>query len=310
MYKFKNHSMYKVLALLEEELNQSDKISFQVLNPDFCSSTYAGTKIKIENEEYIYRSYKAWNDLATKLFCRVLTPIKISEEIVELTFEKLNLNDSFHKENIDKEEKYGKDSTFSLINKNEEPEVMFSYLKALENVKIGTRKRVLNLGVNSGEEFELIKEYCKEFKDIEFVGIDYCSSAINFAKEKFKDDENVKFYAEDINSLEHLNLGEFDLIISIGTLQSSNLDFNKVFMQIVQRYLKKDGSMILGFPNCRWFDGEIIYGAKAANYSFSEMSVLVKDAYFCKKYLQQKKFRVTLTGKYYIFLTATSIRKN
>ncbi len=289
MYKFTNHTMYKILTLLEEKLSNSNSISFQVLNPDFCKSTYAGSKVEVAKEEYVYRSYKAWNDLATKLFCRVLTPNKVSEEIIELTFEKLDLEDSFHKENIDKEEKYGKNSTFSLLNKNEEPEVMFSYLKALENVKIGTRKRVLNLGVNSGEEFDLIREYCKEFKDIEFVGVDYCNSAIDFAKEKFKDNKNVSFYAEDINNLEYLNLGEFDLIISIGTLQSSNLDFNKVFMQIVQTYLKKDGSMILGFPNCRWFDGEIIYGAKAANYSFSEMSVLVKDVYFCKKYLQQKK---------------------
>ncbi|MEA2019584.1 MAG: methyltransferase, partial [Campylobacterota bacterium] len=40
-----------------------------------------------------------------------------------------------------------------------------------------------------------------------------------------------------------------------------------------------------------------------------EMSNLYKDVNFCKKYLQQKKFRVTITGKDYIFLTATSIRK-
>ncbi|MGE4473070.1 MAG: methyltransferase, partial [Sulfuricurvum sp.] len=32
-----------------------------------------------------------------------------------------------------------------------------------------------------------------------------------------------------------------------------------------------------------------------------------KDIYYCKKYLQQKKFRVTLTGKDYLFLTATKI---
>ena len=67
--------------------------------------------------------------------------------------------------------------------------------------------------------------------------------------------------------------------------------------------------MILGFPNCRWIDGEMIYGAKAKNYAFPEMSLLYKDVHFCKKYLQQKKFRVTVTGKNYIFLTATSIRK-
>ena len=80
-------------------------------------------------------------------------------------------------------------------------------------------------------------------------------------------------------------------------------------MNIVQNYLKNDGAMILGFPNCRWIDGQMIYGAEVKNYNFSELSLLFKDVNYCKKYLQQKKFRVTITGKDYIFLTATSIRK-
>ncbi len=310
MNKFYSQSMFYITKVLKEELKKEKKVSFEVLNPDLYSSTYAGTKIEIEDKEFIYRSYKAWNDLATKLFCRVLTPKIVSKYTIEISFEKLQKEQSFHKEDVQKEEKYGRTSTFSLINKNEEPEVCLSYLQTLENVNLKKRKRVLNLGVNSGEEFELIKEYYKDFSSIDFLGIDYCVSAIEEANKKFKDDPNVKFIAYDINSLDSLDLGDFDLIISIGTLQSSNLDFNKIFMHIVQKYLKKDGAMILGFPNCRWIDGELVYGAKAPNYSFSEMSILFKDAYFCKKYLQQKKFRVTLTGKYYIFLTATSIRKD
>lgn len=302
--------MYEITQKIEKELEDNEQISFEVFNPDLKDSMYAGQIIYINNEEYIYRSYKAWSDLACKFFCRILTPIIKTENTVVISFKKLKVDDSFHKEKKQKEEKYGITSTFSLINKNEEPEILLTYLQALKNVKIESKKKVLNLGVNSGEEFDLIKEYLEDFDKIEFVGIDYCESAISFAKQKFEDNENVKFYSYDINNLDELNLGEFDLIISIGTLQSSNLDFNKIFMSIVQKYLKKDGAMILGFPNCRWIDGEIIYGAKAPNYSFSEMSILYKDAYFCKKYLQQKKFRVTLTGKYYIFLTATSIRKN
>lgn len=311
MYKFTNQSMFDITNVLQKDQEKSKKeiIEFEVLNPDLYSSIYSGEVVCINNIKYIYRSYKAWVDLSQKIYCRMLTPVINSEETVIIRFEKLNLEDSFHKVKLEKKEKYGIDSTFSLINKNEEPEVLLTYLQALKNVKIESKKRILNLGINSGEEFELIKDYLEEFNNIEFVGIDYCKSAIEQAKEKFKENKNVSFYAYDINNLSDLSLEKFDLIISIGTLQSSNLDFNKVFMNIVQNYLKKDGSMILGFPNCRWIDGEIIYGAKAPNYSFSEMSILFKDAYFCKKYLQQKKFRVTLTGKYYIFLTATSIRK-
>ncbi len=308
MLKFTKHTMLEILNILKKELSTQNTVTFQVLNPDNYNNKAIGENIKILDKVYIFRDYKSWLDLAEKLFSKMLTPIRVDEDIVQLTFQKLNLNDSFHNDEQDIE-KYGSKSLFSKINKNEEPEIFYTYLQALKNVKVEKRVKILNLGVNSGEEFELIKEYCENFKDLELVGIDYSQSAIETAKEKFKDDKNTKFFVHDINSLDELSLGTFDLIITIGTLQSCNSNFKELFMKIIQNYLKKDGSIILGFPNCRWLEGKPIYGAKAPNYGFSEMSILYNDVVFCKKYLQQKKFRVTITGKYYIFLTATSIRK-
>lgn len=261
-------------------------------------------EFEIKNENV---DFKAWVDLSQILFCKLFIPEIVSTNLL-IRFKKLHKAKSFHNENIDIEEKYGSKSIFATIDKNQHPAYLVHYLKALENVKLDTRVRILNLGVNSGEEFEVIKKYSKNFKNLELVGVDYCSSAIEKAKKSFED-TNIFFLEGDITKLEELNLGQFDLIISIGTLQSSNLDFNKIFMNIVQNYLKKDGAMILGFPNCRWIDNEMIYGAMAKNYNFSELSLLFKDVNYCKKYLQQKKFRVTITGKDYIFLTATSIRK-
>lgn len=309
MKKFTNEDLYEIVLYLKESLKKNSKVCIEVLNPDYEEFLYCGQVLFIDEVAYKYRSYKDWTDLAQKLFCKIETPKIVSLNTIALTFKTLDKKDSFHNSILDKKEKYGVNSTFYNINKNEQPEILLSFLNALKNVNLEKRKRVLNLGVNSGLEFELIKKYFKNFSNTEFVGIDYCESAINEAKKKFQNDKNVKFINSDIKELEQLNLGQFDLIISIGTLQSSNLEFNKIFMQIVQNYLKKEGSIILGFPNCRWIQGEIIYGAKAANYAFSELSLLFKDAFFCKKYLQQKKFRVTLTGEYYIFLTATSIRK-
>ncbi|RYA24832.1 methyltransferase domain-containing protein [Malaciobacter halophilus] len=308
MQDFTKQSMFEIYQTLQELLKTQNKISFTVLNPDFLASSYAGEVVKIENEEFIYRSFNSYVDLALLLDCKILTPKYIDEKKVSITLEKVNKIKSFHNEDSN-EEKYGALSTFNQINKNEEPDFLINYIKCLENTKISSKKKVLNLGVNSAGEFEVIKQLCENFNDIEFVGVDYSSSAITLAKEKFKENSNVKFFAHDINKLEQLDLGKFDLIISIGTLQSSNMNFNETFMNIVQNYMEKNAAMIIGFPNCRWHDGQMIYGAKAKNYSFSEMSVLYKDAMFCKKYLQQKKFRVTLTGKNYIFLTATSIRK-
>lgn len=312
MQNLSTKSMYDVFNYLEDRtasLKPKDILEFEAINPDILTSSYSGTIVQIANKEYVYRGYRSWIDLAGQLGCKMLTPMLKSSEFVVIRLEKLDDKGSFHTDENDKE-KYGVSSHFSNIHKNEESSFLVPYLKALKNIGIDKRTRVLNLGVNSGDEFEIIQEYAKNFEELELIGIDYCSSAIQAAKDKFSTCKNISFYEHDINDLDSLNLGEFDLIISIGTLQSSNLDFNPMFMSIVQNFLKKDGAMILGFPNCRWIDGEMIYGAKAKNYSFSEMSVLYKDVMFCKKYLQQKKFRVTLTGKDYIFLTATSIRKN
>lgn len=311
MQKFYTDSMLEITAILKKQLNileNKEHIKFEVPNPDIVTSTYSGNTITINNQNFIYRSYKSWIDLAQILFCKMLTPIVNSKETILITFEKLNPDDSFHKSINDKEEKYGSKSIFSQIHKMQEPSFVHFYTQALQNVHIEKRIRILNLGINSGDEFELIKSLTSNFEALEFVGIDYCESAINAAKEKFKNDTNISFYTHDISDLASLNLGEFDLIISIGTLQSSNLDFNPLLMSIVQNQLKRSGAMILGFPNCRFIDGEMIYGAKVKNYAYSEMGLLYKDVVFCKKYLQQKKYRVTITGKDYIFITASSIR--
>ena len=313
MINFTNQTMAQIIRTLRENLHTckpKQVITFSVLNPDIESSLYNGNLVTCKDRQYIYRGYKSWIDLAHLLQCRMLTPTIIDESHVAIRYEKLNPDSSFHKNIVDKEEKYGKESIFSKIHKNEEASFISTYLQALQNVDLNKRIRILNLGVNSGDEFEAIREYAENFKELELVGIDYCSSAISAAKEKFKKSPNITLHVADINELNMLNLGTFDLIISIGTLQSSNLEYNKLLMSIVQNQLKKEGAMILGFPNCRWVDGEMIYGAKVKNYAFSEMGLLYKDVIFAKKYLQQKKFRVTITGKDYIFLTATSIRKD
>jgi len=309
MKKFTNEAMFEIILYLENELKNNDEIFIEVLNPNIKADIYAGEKLKLIDEEYIYRSYKSWCDLAELLFCKMLV-ISIHLNTIEIKFQKLNKNDSFHKDlNDEKNEKYGENSTFFRINKNEEPVFLYTYINALKNVKIEEKKNVLNLGINKADEFEVIKNLVDEniLNEMNLVGIDYSSSAIDYSKNRFPQ-ENFTFYNQDINKLSELNLKKSDLLISIGTLQSSGLNFKLLFMDLIQNYLEDKGSIILGFPNCRWINGEMIYGAKAANYSYSEQSVLYKDVYFCKKYLQQKKYRVTLTGKNYLFLTATSIK--
>ncbi|MFA5234258.1 MAG: methyltransferase domain-containing protein [Sulfurimonas sp.] len=253
--------------------------------------------------------YKAFVDLAQLYFMRFLTPVKKDETTKILRFQKLHLESSFHNSDDNGSEKYGVQSDFFAIDKTAQFSFLYYYKKALEFVNVKGKKRVLNLGVNRGDEFDVIKKMLtdEEFSSIEFVGIDYSASAIEYAKKEFSQYKNIEFICHDINRLEELNLEKFDLIISIGTLQSSNIEFNATFMSIYQNYLAEGGAMVLGFPNCRWIDGEMVYGAKAPNYSFSELSLVLKDIHFCKKYLQQKKYRAVVTGKDYLFLSARKI---
>jgi len=305
---FTTQTMQEILPLLQNSLHSHDSISFSVLNPDL-SHGYAGKLVEVDGKKYLYRGYKAWVDLSELLLCKMLTPKEEGSALVTLSFEKLEREDSFHIDSKSiKEEKYGVSSHFFEIHKMEEPAFFYYYHQALQNVKIATRKRILNLGINRGDEFQVIKNLLdiKEYENSTFVGIDHSKSAIAYAKEKFKEN-NVQFYAEDINEIDKLNLGKFDLLISIGTLQSPSINFKPFFMSLVQNVLEKEGAIILGFPNSRWIAGELIYGAKAPNYAMSEMSLLFNDVIFCKKYLQQHKYRVTLTGKQYLFLTATKI---
>jgi hypothetical protein len=301
------------ISILLSKTKSKEIIEFKVINPDILSSSYNGQKLTINTHTYIYRGFKTYIDLAQNLYCKMLTPMMIDENFIIIRYEKLNISDSFHQniQNTQDREKYGIGSIYSEINKNEESAFLIHFLKALENVKIKDGYKILNLGINSGDEFELLKSYIDtsniEFDSLELTGIDYCPSAIQSANEKFKNHSNIKLINHDISNLSALNLDRFDLIISIGTLQSSNLELKPLFMSIIQNQLAKGGAVIFGFPNCRWIDGEMIYGAKVRNYNFPEMSVLIKDIYFCKKYLQQKRFRTILTGKDYLFLTGVSI---
>ena len=252
-----------------------------------------------------HMGYKAFVDIAQIYKYKMLTPKEIDAKQIQLKFLKLNEESSFHK-NTQSEEKYGVDSEFFAIDKTAQPIFLYHYMEALKFCDVSSKQSILNLGINKGDEFDVIYKLLGDdnLKDKRLVGVDYSASIIEYATNKFPD---AKMLCGDINNLGALNIGKFDMIISIGTLQSSNINFNPTFMSLYQEHLEVGGAIILGFPNCRWIDSEMVYGAVAPNYSFSEMSLVLKDIHFCKKYLQQKGYRVVITGKDYLFLSARKI---
>jgi SAM-dependent methyltransferase len=240
-------------------------------------------------------------------------------------------------------EKYGAMSEFARIRKLEDPTFVIDLREALERVleraqgsdpsssileqsqtsmrapttRVGTGTgavpiRVLDLGVNTGDELELVLRM-PELREAEIIGVDHSASAIAVARERFAPNPNVRFVEADIAQLarhagtpETASLGRFDLVVCIGTLQSGAIDDRELLRTIVQDHLAPGGAVILGMPNCRYVDGELEYGARIVNITQPELGLLVKDVAFYRKYLQQHHKKVFVTGKHYLLVTAVA----
>jgi len=304
--RFKLETSKQIMERLQWQLSKEGRVTFQALSPDI-GTYYSGSIVEVEGEQYCYRSLKSWLDLSNILHCKMHLPRLLSPYWVEFTFEALALKDSFHCHQ-DSCEKYGVESAFAKINKSGEFAFEYYYHEALKAINFDSIKRIINLGINRGDEFVAIRERlsAKQFNAIECVGVDYSVSAIEYATRVFANHNNVQCVVQDISKLGN-TLGRFDLLITIATLQSVDSNFKKLFMDLVQQLLTKEASIIMGFPNSRWINGELIYGARVPHSKGSDLSTLIKDIYFCKKYLQQHQYRVKIFGKEYIFLVATKI---
>jgi hypothetical protein len=62
--------------------------------------------------------------------------------------------------------------------------------------------------------------------------------------------------------------------------------------------------VIFGWPNCRYVDGEVEFGARVKNLRQPELGLVIKDIAFYRKYLSQHHRQVFVTGKHYLLVTA------
>jgi trans-aconitate methyltransferase len=297
------HTLLRDIQAAIDALAPGEMLALEVPDPDRCIGCYAGETFTHEGRTFRHRSWRSWHELADLLMCRMLTPERTSDATVRIRLQKLDTASSFHRDLTDKE-KYGTLSRFARIDKREEPAFWWHYEHALHEVKIAQRLRILDLGINTGDEFAAIETLLGTDHTVEMVGIDHSPSAIEHARSRLP---RATFYCHDINDLERLELGRFDLLISIGTLQSPGIETKPLVMRLIQNHLTDEGAVIFGFPNSRWIDGELIQGAHAPNYPFSELSLLIKDLHWIKKYLQQHRYRVRIIGTSYLFLIATRI---
>jgi 2-polyprenyl-3-methyl-5-hydroxy-6-metoxy-1,4-benzoquinol methylase len=268
---------------------------FDVLDPDLGRGRYAGELVEHAGTQYVHRPFRVWVDLAERLGMRLRTPRAIEPGLVRLTFEPLDRDARLRPSADDPTEKYGADSEFARIWKLEDPGFVIDFEEALARIDLPAEPRILDLGVNTGDELALLDS----LRDAKIVGIDHSASAIAVARERFP---NAELHVADLNSLPPL--GAFDLVISLGTLQSPGVDDREVLRRIVQHHLAPHGAVILGIPNCRYVDGEVEYGTRVVNRREPELGLLVKDVAFYRKYLQQHDRQVFVTGKHYVLVTA------
>ncbi|MDJ0836888.1 MAG: SAM-dependent methyltransferase [Acidobacteriota bacterium] len=273
-------------------------VCLRVLDPDHGCGANSGERLILDGVVYRHRGHRTWIDLAEILDLRYLTPQPAEPPLLTLRLQVLDRSVSPHAYRPeDRTEKYGADGPYFCIDKLEEPCFLSDYRDALDQVKPRRGDRVLDLGVHRGDELLPLQG-----RQLQITGIDHCRSALAVARQRFPE---ASFLCRDLARDDAVDAGaRFHLVIAVGTLQSPGLDGKNLFNRLLLHHLEPRAGIILGWPNGRYMDGEIKYGAKVKNYVKPEMSLLVKDLAHYRRVLQKKGFQVQLRGKYYVFLTA------
>jgi len=296
--------MVELIAELRRRLAAGETmITLRVPDPDHCRGCYAGERYEVDGRSYVHRPLQVWLDLAERLSLRLLTPRPLADASMELRLEPLAEELGWRGEGP-KSERYGRESPFQRISKLEEPHLVADVADALDRIDPPDDARVLGLGINRGDEFKLLCQLRPALAERgTFVGIDHSASALELARGRFSA-ERATFIEADLNDLPALELGRFDLVVAFGTLQSPGVEDRALLRHLARDRLRAQGGLLIAMPNCRYVDGEQIYGARMRNFRRPDLSLLLKDSAFYRRYLNQHRYQVFVTGKYDLLLTA------
>lgn len=284
-------SLVELIDHLRERIAAGDSaVEIEVADPDLGRGLYPGERI----EDAIHRPLRVWVELADRLELRLCTPRPTSPGRVRLRFERLP---AATPPSSDPTEKYGTASEFARISKLEDPGFVIDFDDALERAHLGPAPHVLDLGCNTAEVLGLL---ARRRPHASFFGVDHSASALAVARARFP---THRFVEADLATLPSLELPRFDLVLALSTLQSPGVDDRALLRHIVQHRLTERGAVILGVPNCRYRAGEVLHGARMKNFRQPELSLVVKHIAFYKKYLQQHRFEVFVTGRNYLLVT-------
>jgi len=303
--RFVDESLVEIIAYLRARLSDGQaSVAILVLDPDLGRGCYAGEHVRHDGHDFVHRPWRLWVDLAARLDLHLSTPRSTGDGLVRLEFHPLDPSADWHAApDTPANEKYGRDSDFQRISKPEDPDFVLDFADALERAAPPDNARILDLGVNTGDELALLEDLVPGLgPQASFVGVDHCASALEIARRRFAAPRH-RFVEADLRALPELDLGTFDLVLCMSTMQSPGVDDRALLREIVQRHLSARGSVILGIPNCSYLDGELRYGAMMKNFRQPDLSLVIKGVAFYRRYLQQHRRRVFVTGKYHLLVT-------
>jgi trans-aconitate methyltransferase len=301
---FRDEPLLAIVAHVQARIAAGDAvIGFAVLDPDHGRGHFAGERLEIHGRVHVHRPWRVWTELADRLGLRMVTPRAIDGALVRVAFEPLGANaqrPGAGAADGDRVERYGTASAFARLDKAELPGFVIDLADAVARAQLPPWARVLDLGVNDGDELALLVALAPALANASFVGVDHSASAVAAAQARFP---TARLVCADVAELGAHDLGRFELIVSIGTLQSPSVDDRALLRRLVQDHLAPTGAIILGVPNCRYQDSELVHGARVKNLRQPELGLVVKDVAFYRKYLQQHACRVFVTGDHYLFVT-------
>lgn len=246
-----------------------------------------------------HRSLAGWVMLAEELGAVLLTPRPAGPGRVLLGLRRLDRHASWQTGGAASgdPEKYGAASAFARIRKFEEPPFLHAFTRAIDFVDPAPGARILALGCNRGDELDALRRLRPDHR-LDCVGVDHAASAIEQARRLHP---GMRFIAADLNRLDAPPLaavGRFDLILALNVLHSPSVDGKAILQRLVAAHLTPAGAVIVGLPNVRYVDHTLSHGARVKGFSHPELSVLVRDAAYYRRYLARHRFRVMITGRH------------
>jgi len=284
-----------VAALRGALVDGAAVVELRVVEPALAVGSYPGELVERDGTRWRHQPWRAWVELAERLDLRVAIIADGAAWRLRLT--RLADHTALPAPGADApHERYGVGSSFDRIATLDDPTLLVDLDDALARLVLPPGARVLELGCGRGAFAAWLRH---RRPDVVFVGVDHSASALAAARAV---DPAGTFVERDLASL--ADLGRFDLIVAIGVLQSRDLDDRELVQRVVTTHLTPDGGVLLGIPNCRYRDGELRPGARQKNYAQPELGLVVRDLAYYRRYLQQKRRRVFITGRHTLLVTA------